>query len=291
MRSISAALLTHLQGATLTLATLVKVTRQDGVSLGFTSADVNITFGGTTYQASSAVDASALRGQLASGIDNVQLMGVLKSSALTDTDLLAGLYDGASITISLVNFNDLTMGAMTLLTGFLGDTTLSDGQYTIEVRSLSQLTGQQIGELTSPSCRVLQFGDERCSRAGGNVLPGGTNFQETLTVATVISDVRLNFGASVNPTTFYAYGVVRFTSGANAGIAREIQSQVSSPGNAVVNLQEAFPFTVQVGDVAVLTAGCDRTESACRTKFNNLINMRAEPGIPGTDQILRVGRR
>jgi uncharacterized phage protein (TIGR02218 family) len=291
MRSISQALSNHLNGSALTLASMVKITRQDGTVLGFSSADVNLVFGGVTYHADSAFDPSSLRGQLASGVDNLSVVGMLKSPYITDTDLLAGQYDGAQVELFLVNYMDLSQGKMVLLTGYLGDATLEDGKWTIEFRSISQLTGQQIGELTSPSCRVLQFGDERCSRAGGNVLPGGTNFQETLTVQTVPSDVRINFGASGQPTTFYAYGVVKFNTGANAGIAREIQSQVSSPGNAVVNLQEAFPFTVGVGDVAVLTAGCDRTASTCTTTFFNLVNFRGENFVPGNDAVLRVGRR
>jgi hypothetical protein len=173
MRSISAALSTHLNGSALTLASMVKITRQDGTVLGFSSADVNLVFGGVTYHADSAFDPSSLRGQLASGVDNLSVVGMLKSPYITDTDLLAGQYDGAQVELFLVNYMDLSQGKMVLLTGYLGDATLEDGKWTIEFRSISQLTGQQIGELTSPSCRVLQFGDERCSRAGGNVLAGG----------------------------------------------------------------------------------------------------------------------
>lgn len=291
MRSISAALSSHLSGATLTLASMVKITRQDGTVMGFTSCDTDITYQGLTYFAASAFDASTVRGQIASGIDNLEVIGLLKSPYITDVDLFAGRYDGAQVSVFVVNWADLTMGQLTLLTGVIGDATFENGKWTIEFRSLSQYLGQQIAELTTPSCRVLQLGDARCSAPGGGVLPGATNFQFSKTVSSVPSATQINFGADGNPATFYAYGQVTFTSGLNAGISREIQSQVVSPGNAVVNLQEPFPFVVSPGDAATLTAGCDRSAGTCLARFNNLINFRGEPYVPGTDQMLQAGRR
>lgn len=292
-RTIGADLLATLQQEVVTVTVLVKLTRQDSTVLGFTSFDEDITFNGVTYEKSSALDATALRGQLGSGVDNMELMGLLNSHKITDTDLLAGLYDGSTVELYLINYLVPSQGVVTLLTGTLGEVNFEDGQYTVEFRSLSQRLSQQVVELTSPTCRVQAFGDARCAANGG---VGGTHplsfFQRTgVAVVSVPSSTQINFGADPNPAGYYDYGRIIFTSGLNNGIIREVKSHVVSPGNAVLNLQEPFPFTVAPGDVATLEAGCDRNFSTCVGKFSNAANFRGEPHVPGTDQILQRGRR
>ena len=59
---------------------------------------------------------------------------------------------------------------------------------------------------------------------------------------------------------------------------------------ARLQLQEALPFGVAVGDTAVLEAGCDRRLETCRDKFGNAVNFRGEPRVPGTETLLQRGR-
>jgi uncharacterized phage protein (TIGR02218 family) len=49
-----------------------------------------------------------------------------------------------------------------------------------------------------------------------------------------------------------------------------------------------MPFEVQVGDKLSIYAGCDKRRETCFTKFNNVINFRGEPDLPGLDAIKRV---
>ena len=49
-----------------------------------------------------------------------------------------------------------------------------------------------------------------------------------------------------------------------------------------------MPFTIQVGDEFRVYAGCDKRLATCRDKFDNIVNMRAEPFLPGTDAITRT---
>lgn len=49
-----------------------------------------------------------------------------------------------------------------------------------------------------------------------------------------------------------------------------------------------FPYQIQVGDNFEAIAGCDKTISTCKSKFNNIINFRGEPHIPRTDQIAKT---
>ena len=43
---------------------------------------------------------------------------------------------------------------------------------------------------------------------------------------------------------------------------------------------------IAVGDSFNIIAGCDKTVSICSERFNNIINFRGFPDIPGTDKLL-----
>lgn len=87
-------------------------------------------------------------------------------------------------------------------------------------------------------------------------------------------------------TGYFTYGVVTMTSGANAGQSMEVGSYV--PGS--VSLRMSFPSPVAVGDTYTISAGCGkRFIEDCKTKFNNTINFRGEPHLPGMDQIIIFG--
>jgi uncharacterized phage protein (TIGR02218 family) len=49
-----------------------------------------------------------------------------------------------------------------------------------------------------------------------------------------------------------------------------------------------MPFAVEEGDSYSLQAGCDKTLPTCITRFNNALNFRGEPFVPGTDKMLET---
>jgi uncharacterized phage protein (TIGR02218 family) len=282
-RSLSSELQDHLAGEHTTLAYCARLVRRDGTVLGFTSGNRPFTFESTDYAPARTVEASSVRASENAGVDNLDIVGLITADEITDVDLIAGKYDGATVTVFVVNYQDLTMGKLTLISGYIGEINFSDGTFSAEVRSLFQRLGQQIGELTSTLCRVKRFGDSRCKL---DLAP----YTFTRTVAQVDSSIQIRFGSDVHTTNFYTYGEVEFRSGANAGERREVKSHVLSGGQAVLILQLPFPFAVAVGDVAVLIAGCDRTSVSCQV-FGNIANFRGEPFVPGTNQLMRVGRK
>lgn len=291
-RTISAALDAHLASDALTLAVCVKVTRVDGTVFGFTSCDQDLVISGVTYEALSSVSASVLRQELAGTVDNLDISGMLQSSRITETDLEAGLYDQAAVEWFWCNWNDLTQGILKLVSGTIGNVTITDGQYIAEIRSLSQRLQQQIGELYSPLCRVCQLFDARCSPAG-NTTPTATpaSFRFSRTVTVVTSQQQVTFGSDTHATGYYDYGRVLWLSGLNAGLAREIKTHIGTGSAAQLTLHEALPFAIQVGDTATLEAGCDRRIDTCRSRFSNSINFRGEPELPGIDQVMQQGRK
>ncbi len=110
-----------------------------------------------------------------------------------------------------------------------------------------------------------------------------------MTIATV-NGTGTGFTVAVIDTTgFFDYGKCTFTSGANNGISREIKTSPVVGGNATINLAEAFPFAILMGDALTLEAGCDRNFSTCVNKFANQLNFRGEPFIPTTDLLMKRG--
>jgi uncharacterized phage protein (TIGR02218 family) len=95
VKSINPAMLTHLASEVTTLATILKLTRGDGVVMGFTDHDRDITVGGVTYEAAIGYTRSALSSKSDLSVDNLQVAGVIDSAGIADVDVRAGVYDYA----------------------------------------------------------------------------------------------------------------------------------------------------------------------------------------------------
>lgn len=158
--STSAALLAHLSGPVLTVATLVTITRQDGTVLAFTDHDQPISYNGISYTAS-RYSPSAIASTADMAVDNLEIQAVVGIDTATESDLLAGLWRGARVRIEQINWADLSMGARILRTGFLGEVTFGRLGLQAELRGLAQLLQKNVGELTSVLCRA-DLGDTRC---------------------------------------------------------------------------------------------------------------------------------
>ena len=153
---------THLQGETTFLTSLWRITRADGTNFFFTDHDVDVTFEGDLYESSVGYNRTAVSNQVGLSVDNLDVSGFLDSSALTDTELRAGLFDFADVRISIVNFVDLANGAIKIRKGKLGEIVYNDsGFFQTELRGLTQAYSQQIVELYEPECRA-DLGDARC---------------------------------------------------------------------------------------------------------------------------------
>jgi uncharacterized phage protein (TIGR02218 family) len=297
-RSLSLAMTSYLSGPLLALCTCLKVTRIDTLVFGFTSLDQDITISGVTYEAGTSVDASELRQSVGAGVDNLDIVSLITSSRITEVDIRAGLWDGARVELFFVNFEDTSMGTIPLLTGYLGEVSHDVGQYHAEIRSLSQRLSSQVGELTSPLCRVRQLFDTRCMPVGvnedgvNNGIYTPASFRFTRTVTQVDSLFTIRFGSEPAGSSYYDHGRIRFLSGLNNGLEQEIKTHtITSPSIAIITLHEPFPFQISIGDSALLEAGCDRTLSTCHVKFSNVGNYQAEPYLIGNDALIKRGRR
>jgi uncharacterized phage protein (TIGR02218 family) len=85
---------------------------------------------------------------------------------------------------------------------------------------------------------------------------------------------------------YFDYGLMTFNSGLNSGLSMEVKSY--HPGT--IELQLPMPYQVAVGDTYTIIAGCGkRVNEDCKTRYNNVVNFRGEPHLPGADQLMAVG--
>lgn len=276
MQQISSALAAHLAGEVTTLATCWRVTRRDGTSQYFTDHDHDLAVDGETYLARSGMVPSAVSSQAGLAVDNLELEGLLDSNSITRADLLGGLYDHAELEVFVVNYQAPADGRLQVKTGWLGEVTLREGTFVVEVRGLSGALQQTIGEVYTPTCRA-QLGDARCKKNLAAYTVSGT-------VDAVENEYIFTDAARGESNGYFAYGTITFTSGANTGLSMEIRDFASTRFTLFLPL----PNAVVAGDAYHAVAGCDKRIDTCIARFANAVNFRGEPHLPGNDRILET---
>ena len=277
MKNISTELKAHIQGEVTTLATCWKLTRKDSTVFGFTNHDQDINFESQLYKANTGFTPTSVQSSASFAVDNMELDGILSSGFIEENDLKAGLYDHAEIEIFMVNYKDLTQGKMNLKRGWIGEVRYGKDYFIAELRGLTQRLSQQIGDVFSPLCRVI-LGDSKC---GVDL----NSFKNTGSVTSVTSRQILTDTSLVDESGYYNFGKITFTSGLNSGISMEVKDFREG---GQITLFLPMPFDVAVSDSFEITAGCDKNFSTCINKFNNAVNFRGEPHVPGLDEILKT---
>jgi len=281
MKTISTLLATHLAGEVTTLATCWKMTRRDSTVFGFTDHDCDITFESVLYKASTGFTPSAIDNSGTLAVDNLDVEGMLTSGSITEADILAGRYDFAEIEVFQVNYTDLTQGALKLRRGWLGEVSFQKQQFIAEVRGLTQRLSQTMGELYSASCRAT-LGDSRCTiDLSAHTVTGS--------VTAVSSNVQFIDNARSEDSGLFSYGKITFTSGANNGLSMEVKEYIHNVATGgTLSLALPMPYPLVAGDGYSLSKGCDKTISTCFAQFNNVVNFRGEPLVPGLDRMLET---
>lgn len=274
MKAASSQLAAHIAGETTTLATCWKVTRGDGAVFGFTDFDRDLVIDGVVYEARTGYTRSAIHAISDLSVDNLDIESALDSEALAAPDLRAGVWDNAEVLIFLVNWAELAQGKIILKRGTIGQVELRDAVFKAELRGLTQALSQQIGELYTPDCRA-DLGDARCKVD-----------LAALTMASAVTAASDRYGftdaARTEADGYWTGGLIAWTSGANAGRKMEVRSFASG----AFDLFLPMPSTIAVGDEYAVQPGCDKAFSTCRARFNNAVNFRGEPHVPGTDAVL-----
>lgn len=268
-----------------TLAILWRIARADGVTLGFTTHDAPLVVGGLTYDSAPGMVPSAISTGDGLEVDTMEVAGALSAVAITAADLGAGRYDGARVTVAMVDWRDPGGAVLPLARGTLGEVSQSasgsggagaaggtrGGSFTAELRGPTAAFDAAVIEVCSPECRA-ELGDARCRV---DLAP--------LTVMAMATEVEPGRVAVSAADPRFAGGRLRMLAGPNAGLDRRIVDT----GAGTLDLDEPLPFALAAGTPVELREGCDKRFATCAGRFANTLNFRGEPHVPGGDLLTR----
>ena len=285
MKSLTPALQAHLEDGTTTLSWCWRISRADGVTLGFTDHDAVLTFDGTDFEPESGFAASEVRSGSDLSVDAQDAEGVLTSDRITETDIIDGRWDAAQVELWRVNWADTSQRVL-MRRGAVGQIRRGRMAFVAEVRSLAHVLGQTVGRTFQSSCDAA-LGDARCGIDLENATYKGTG-----AVTDLLRDrAFMAIGLSAFAAGWFTSGTITWTSGANAGRITEVLAHALSSSIATLTLLEAPVRAIAEGDGFIARAGCDKRMATCGAKFANVANFRGFPNLPGQDAVLRYASR
>lgn len=251
-----------------------RLERRDGICMGFTTHDRDLDLGGIVYRAAPGMLPSAISLSDGFDADMLEVGGAISSDAIREEDLAAGRWDGAAVTVLMVDWEAPEGEQAVLARGEIGDVGVSGNGFSAELRGLVAVLERPVVEQTSPECRA-RLGDKRCR------VDMAARVRMTRIASVVDEDVVEVAGAAAGNA--YAYGRLRWIGGANSGL----ESAVLTSQGPVLTLREPPPFPPAVGDLVEISEGCDKSLATCAGRFANAANFRGEPHLPGMDLLTR----
>jgi uncharacterized phage protein (TIGR02218 family) len=290
-RTIGGSLATHLATGATNRVSMLRLDLADGTTLAITDHDRVLAFnlgdGSADYTPRTGIMPSNLALSTGFDPDDIEVTGPLVEEAteawhVTKAMVAGGRFDDAAARYFEVNWQNLSQGAIELLKGRVVLAEVEGGRFKLTIHSEIGKFSQEIGRTITPYCDA-DFGDTRC---------GYSPIVDAVTVTTV-TDARTFTVSNPNARAndFFNRGTVQFTSGALNGTRPvEVFDFANSGGVALWTELAEMP---EVGDTLNLKQGCynpatdeSKTRGACLF-FDNVINFRGFPDVPGTDQVLR----
>lgn len=264
------------------LALCWKLTRGDGVVMGFTSHDRDLLNDGVHYAARPGMTPSAVSHSADLSGDGMEVAGPLSSAGLRVDDLESGRWEGARVELFACSWQAPGEGKLVLTRGSIGSVMREGPGFGTSFRAelLTELAAlEEVQPLRlSPTCRA-ELGDRRCGvdLAQRRVDAGATGWSGcTVKLEAVLPD----------PERF-AHGRLRWVSGPLTGVDRRIALASSSE----LVLEDPLPDGASAPGRIRLFEGCDKRFATCSARFSNALAFDGEPHVPGTDALVRYGDR
>jgi uncharacterized phage protein (TIGR02218 family) len=250
-----------------------RLERRDGVTIGFTSHDCDVVIDDLLYATRPGMQPSSIVTSTGLDTDGLDISGSIMSNAIRTDDLRSGRWDSARLTVFLFDWSDPDAGQRTLATGHLGEVSYHQNGFSTELKGLAAALDRSVVPATSPTCRAVFCG-------AGCGLNAQRFMHETIVIDCDGDEVLLS---AVPAGGSFQFGSLRWLDGAACGQRQSILSQ----NGATLFLNQPVRETILSGARVQLIEGCDKTITTCAQRFNNAINFRGEPYLPGNDALTR----
>lgn len=274
MKTISENLKNHLASETTSLAKFILITLSEDEKIGLTTLDKEFEFENVIYKPAISADNFSNKTSFSTN-DKEKYFSAFDSDLINDDFIKSGKIDNAEIEIFLLNYNFPADGKLVLKKGYISKIIYDEEKYFFEISGYSKYLTKKITNNYSPNCRA-RLGDSKCQ-------VDMNSFTFTGSITSLINKFSFIDSSRAEATGYFNHGILEFLTGDNKNILKEV-SEFSS---GKIILTTSLPYEIQLGDEYRITAGCDKSFSTCISKFNNALNFRGEPHVPGTEKILK----
>jgi len=272
---------------------LFSITLKSGQQLYATDGQINITYGGNVYQATTygawkitkvrtalGMTQSSMDFTLQAGVDTI--IQPFNIPILEAVQL--GLFDAATVTVYRTYsevYGDTSLGVEVKFGGQITEftkngRTLAEG--TVEGYSFA-LNQQMPRQTLQPGCRWTLYDVNTCTT-------NKASFTYTNAVATGTTNITITPASAISLPAgiLLDQGTVTFTSGQNSGLSMSIQTY----DGTIIRLTRPMLFPMAVGDTFSMSAGCAHTFAACQAfqGSNAYTNFGGTPFVPSMESAL-----
>ena len=254
---------------------LIEITL-DGLTLRYTDLDTDLDFptAGNTYTAI-GMFFDPVKSSVSMEVDRVNV------SMDNIDNLLTGYvenyrFQGKVLTIKRVYLNHLALAAnmIVIFAGEMGVPSLNETDFSVEVVSPLAKLSEEIPRRSYEGVCPWSFDGTEC-RGGGASLADEKAGQTAGAGSTIIL---LIDAARTEVDDYWNDGTIEMTSGANDGLKRKISD--FDAATDTVTLLYAFPTIIGVGDTYTIKRGCSKSESICKSRFDNFENYGGFVSVP-----------
>jgi uncharacterized phage protein (TIGR02218 family) len=275
MKTLDADLRADLEHGAAYLAMAWMLRRRDGFELRVTDHDQSLLIDGHVFEPGGAIGLGQFESTATSGADELEAIGVLNSDAITESDIVDGLWDDAELRAYAVDWMRKS-APIPLLHAWIERIEVKDRAFEARLSNLRSKLEAPIGRIYQRVCDA-QFGDRRCGVDA--VQPA---YRSAIEILTVHDDRTVEVSsAGDRQSGWFTRGVLLSHDGRSFGIEEDERK-----GNRRRLRLDRSVSALSLGPGAYAIAGCEKTFEACVGKFSNGINFRGFPHMPGPDSVL-----
>lgn len=254
-------------------ATIIKIVTKGAVTYGYTDYDRDLVVSGTTYKCAPGLSRPTMTATSDGQVSNQEFTSSWIDAP--ETDLLAGKFDNASVEIAFCDPTDVSQGKYIFDKGVLGVIQWTADGFRADMQSHMRELTRNVNFVYTGGCRHQLFSAFDATHIGACTLTKAS-YTYSGTVSTIgTQKLVFNYSGIGQAAQWCTGGILTWTTGNNAGLSIEVKDH--SATTITVFLPTAA--NIQTGDTFTITAGCDKTATTCRTKFNNLVNFGGFPHI------------